>query len=92
MFKVYTMLVVFSVLSAVSNVAFAAVRMGESQSNVYFKIDGTKATAVEADQNAKDHRIEKCTPIKNSEPPSFKCVEVVKEYSARTGAPSWKRP
>lgn len=72
--------------------AHGETRMGKAVSDVYFKIDGKKATAMEADKAADDHKIEKCSPVKNTEPPAFKCVEVVKEYSARTGLASWKRP
>ncbi len=74
------------------NNAYGATRMGKAVADAYFKIDGKRATAVEADKAADDHRIEKCTPVKNTEPPAYKCVEVVKEYSARNGSPSWKRP
>lgn len=70
----------------------AAERMGSNTVDAYFKIDGKKATAQEADKAAPNHRIEKCTPIKNSEPQAYKCNEVVKEYSARTGNATWKRP
>lgn len=70
----------------------AAQRMGKSTSDVYFKIDGKKATPVEADAAAADHTIERCKPIKNSEPPAYKCDEVVKEFNPKTGAPTWKRP
>lgn len=73
----------------------AKVRMGENTNNVYFTIDdinGEPKTPVEADAAAKDHTIYRCKPIKNSRPAAHKCDEVVKEFNARTGAPSWKRP
>ncbi len=87
MYKLLTVLLALTALNAT-----AAQRMGKSTSEAYFKIDGQKATAMEADAAAKDHTIEQCKPIKNSEPPASKCSEVVKEYNPKTGSPTWKRP
>ena len=85
--KILTVITLLTVMPA-----FGASRMGKATSDVYFKIDGKRATAVEADAAAKDHMIERCTPVKNTEPPAYKCSEVVKEFSAKNGSPSWKRP
>lgn len=83
---------VLAALVVITGHAHGAERMGKITTDVYFKVDGKKATALEADAKARDHKIEKCSPVKNTEPPAFKCVEVVKEYSPKTGSPTWKRP
>jgi len=75
--------------------AHAAVSVASDKNPNIFKANSKVVTPIEAEQLAKDHDIQKCTPIKGAtdasgnETPAYRCKAVKLEYNAKTGMPHW---